>query len=261
MNTYTYPNPFKQKLQSGQLVLGTNLDAAVPTIATQACQSGIDFLWIDTEHGPYGVESLGAIPALVRQLGVAPMIRVAWNDPALIKKAYDVGAVAVMVPQVSTAEEAARAVQYARYPPIGQRGISPNWPQLVGEDWGNVVRTANEETVLIVQIESAEAYANLDAIARVPGIDVLFTGPMDLSASLGITTDMQNPKLQAIMQDVPKRLMNTGLVTGTTLTDVSELQQKIGWGYRFLNVGSPMGYGVSALRQHVQALRSTPMPK
>jgi len=102
------------------------------------------------------------------------MIRVAWNDPALIKKAYDVGAVAVMVPQINTAEEAARAVDYAFYPPIGNRGVSPNWPRIAGEDWGEVIRTANEETVLILQIESQQAYDNLDEIAKVPGIDVLF---------------------------------------------------------------------------------------
>jgi 2-keto-3-deoxy-L-rhamnonate aldolase RhmA len=186
------------------------------------------------------------------------MIRVAWNDPALIKKAYDVGAVAVMVPQVNTAEEAARAVQYARYPPLGQRGVSPNWPIVAGEDWGNVIRTANEETVLIVQIESVEAYENLDAIAQVPGIDVLFVGPMDLSASLGVITDMQRKEVQTIMQDVARRYKDSHLVVGTTLGDVREIQEKIGWGYRFMNVGSPMGYGVEAVRQHINTLRTNP---
>ncbi len=261
MSKYVYPNPLKQKLQRGELCLGTQLDATSPNLATAPCAAGIDFMWIDTEHGPFGVESLGAIPALLRQQGVAPMIRVAWNDPALIKKAYDVGAVAVMVPQVNTAEEAALAVQYARYPPIGQRGVSPSWPALVGEDWGNVIRTANEETVLIVQIESEQAYNNLDAIMKVPGIDVLLTGPMDLSSSLGIITDMQNPRVQHIMQDVGRRLQGTHLVCGTTLSDIAELQQKVSWGYRFLNIGSPLGYGVQVVKQHVQTLRNTPMPK
>ena len=251
-----YPNPLKQKLQSGQLVLGSGLSAFVSHVATLTCQTGIDFLWIDTEHSPLGAESLDAIPVLVRNQGVAPMIRVAWNDPHLIKKAYDVGAVAVMVPQVNTAEEAARAVEYAHYPPLGQRGISPHWPLIAGEDWGNVIRTANDETVLILQIESVQAYENLDAIAAVPGIDVLLVGPMDLSASLGLITQTGSSAVQEIMQEIPRRLQGSGIVVGTTLEDVTELQQKIDWGYRFLNVGSPLGYGLGALRQHVKTLRA-----
>jgi len=253
-----YPNPLKQKLKSGQLVLGTALPVFEPSVTTLSCQTGIDFLWIDTEHSPNGAESLGAIPVLARNQGVAPMIRVAWNDPHLIKKAFDVGAVAVMVPQVNTAEEAARAVQYAFYPPIGQRGVSPHWPLIAGEDWMNVIRTANDETVLIVQIESVQAYENLEAIAAVPGIDVLLVGPMDMSASVGKITDMQCEEVQSMMQEIPKRLAGADIVIGTTLGDVSELQQKYRWGYRFLNVGSPLGYGISALKQHIHTLRTKP---
>jgi len=180
----------KRKIKAGELVLGTGLPAFTPAFATQTARTGVDFLWIDTEHSPFGAESLEAVPVLVRNQGVAPMIRVAWNDPHLIKKAMDVGASAIMVPQVNTAEEAARAVQYTFYPPIGQRGISPHWPHVAGRDWFETIRTANDETVLIVQIESVEAYRNLEAIAAVPGIDVLLVGPMDLSASLGKITDM-----------------------------------------------------------------------
>ena len=101
-----YPNPLKQKIKAGELVLGTAIPIPAANLVVMSCQTGVDFLWIDTEHAPYGTESLDAIPVLARHHGVAPMIRVAWNDPHLIKKAFDVGAVAVMVPQVNTAEEA-----------------------------------------------------------------------------------------------------------------------------------------------------------
>ncbi|MCE7989286.1 MAG: 2-dehydro-3-deoxyglucarate aldolase [Caldilinea sp. CFX5] len=250
-----YPNPLRQKLGNGELILGTVLPALSNYIATQTCLTDIDFLWIDTEHAPEGVESLGAIPVLARQKGVAPLIRVAWNDPHLIKKAYDAGAVAVMVPQVSTAAEAALAVQYARYPPLGQRGVSPMWPLVAGEDWATVVRTANDETVLVLQIESVQAYENLDAIARVPGIDVLFVGPTDLSASLGVITQTDAPQVQAIMREIPRRLQGSGIAVGTTLESLSEIQEKIDWGYRFLNVGSPLGYGLQALTANLATLR------
>lgn len=151
-------------------------------------------------------ETLDVIPTLVRNQGVAPMIRVAWNDPALIKKAYDVGAVAVMVPQVNTTEEAARHVRCPRYPPARQRGVFASWPIVAGEDWINVIQTANDETVLILQIESVQAYENLESIAKVPGIDVLLVGPMDLSASLGLITQMSSPQVQSIMKEIPAPL-------------------------------------------------------
>ena len=250
-----YPNPLKQKIQKGELILGTLLPALSNYITTLTCQTAIDFLWIDMEHAPEGPESLGAIPVLARHQGVAPLIRVAGNDPHLIKKAYDAGAVAVMVPQISTAAEAALAVQYARYPPLGQRGVSPMWPLVAGQDWAQVVRSANAETVVVLQIESVQAYENLDAIAQVPGIDVLFVGPTDLAASLGVITQTDAPQVQAIMREIPRRLQGTGIAVGTTLESVSEIQEKMSWGYTFLNVGSPLEYGLQTLSANLALLR------
>ena len=97
-----YPNPLKQKLNSGQILLGTSLPVPSPIVLGVISQAQPDFLWIDTEHTPFSTEVLDVIPILARQKRIAPMIRVAWNDPALIKKAYDVEAVAVMAPQIPT---------------------------------------------------------------------------------------------------------------------------------------------------------------
>ncbi|MDA0709302.1 MAG: aldolase/citrate lyase family protein, partial [bacterium] len=253
------PNPLKQKLIAGEIVLGSALPVPSALMAALICDAQPDFVWIDTEHAPYGTEALDVIPSLIRLRGSAPMIRVAWNDPALIKKAYDVGAVAVMVPQINTAEEAARAVAYARYPPEGQRGISPSWPLIAGVDWGEAIRKANAETVLVLQLESQKAYNNIDEIKKVPGFDVLLVGPMDLSASVGRMTQTGSAEVQEIMEDVPKRLTGTGIVAGTTLVDLSEVQQKLRWGYRFMNVGSILGYGAQAVRNNLAALRANPL--
>jgi len=253
-----YPNPLKQRLRNGEIILGTGGILPAPHLVGAILDTGPDFIWIDTEHLPYGAESMDVIPVLARMRGVAPMIRVAWNDPALIKKAFDVGAVAVMVPQVDTAEEAARAVQYSRYYPEGKRGLSPMWTRIAGEDWNQVIKTANEETVLIVQMESRQAFENLDEIARVPGIDVILVGPLDLSATVGTITDTQSKEVQDIMREVPGRLEGTGIVTGTTLMDVAEIQQKIRWGYRFLNVGSALGYGAQVVKRNLEILRTNP---
>ena len=252
-----YPNSLKKQISNEKLLLGSVLHAQTSLVASTTCKANIDFMWIDTEHFAFSIEDLDMIPIIARQRGVAPMIRVAWNDPGLIKKAYDIGAVAVMVPQVNTVEEAERAVQYARYAPEGQRGISPYWAANAGLDFNEVVKSANSETVLVVQIESKEAYDNLDAIAQVKGIDVLFVGPTDLSATLGVITETGSPEVQSIMRDVPKRLEGTGIMAGTTLNDVHDIQEKIDWGYRYINVGSPLSYGVETLQEHLNVLRRT----
>ena len=253
-----YPNPLKQRLRDGDIILGSALPAPSPHAAGTVLDTNPDFLWADTEHMPYGTEVLDSILVLSRMRGVAPMVRVAWNDPALIKKAYDVGAVAVMVPQVNTAEEAARAVEYARYYPEGKRGISPMWTRIAGQDWNTVIKTANEELVLILQLESQEAYDNIDEITAVAGFDVLLVGPLDLSSTLGRITETGAPEVQRIMEDVPKRLEGTGIAAGTTLVDVEEIQEKLRWGYRFMNVGSVVGYGCQVLQQHLGLLRADP---
>ncbi len=254
-----YPNPLKQRLRRGEIVLGTNVGAASPYVAGPIMDAQPDFLWIDTEHMAYGTEALETLPVLCRMRGVAPLIRVAWNDPGLIKKAYDAGAVAVMVPQVDTAAAAAQAVRYARYAPEGRRGLSPMWTRIAGVNWNEVIRTANEETVLILQIESQEAFDNLDQIKQVPGIDVLLVGPLDLSASVGTITDTASPAVLDIMREVPRRLAGTGIVAGTTLGEVADIQEKIRWGYRFLSVGSALGYGVQVLRRNLETLRRDPL--
>jgi 2-keto-3-deoxy-L-rhamnonate aldolase RhmA len=253
-----YPHPLKQRLKNGEIILGTGLPAPTPHAAGAVLGARPDFLWMDTEHMPWGTEALESIAVLARLRGVAPLIRVAWNDPALIKKAYDTGAVAVMVPQVDTPEEAARAVQYSRYAPQGRRGITPMWTLIAGADWNQVIRTANEETVLVVQLESRTAWENLDEIARVPGIDAILVGPLDLSATVGRLADTESKEICQIMEEVPRRLQGTGVVAGATLSEVAEVQEKIRWGYRFLNVGDALGYGVQVLGKYLETLRADP---
>jgi 4-hydroxy-2-oxoheptanedioate aldolase len=250
-----YPNPLKQKIHSGDLVLGTFLPGFTPHIAGVIIATNPEFLWIDTEHAPYGVEALDVIPVMARNKGVAPMIRVAWNDPTLIKKAYDAGAVAVMVPQVDTAEDAARAVHYAKYPPEGNRGLTPSWTRVAGEDFGHVIRTANEETVVVLQVESRQAFDNLEDMAKVPGVDVLFVGPLDLSASVGTITETNSEEVREIMKEVPRMLSGTPVSPGTTCADVADAQEKIGWGYRYVSVGNALNAGAQLVKTALETVR------
>ena len=132
------------------------------------------------------------------------------------------------------------------------------WPRIAGLDFAQVIKTANEETVLVLQLESVEAYHNIDEIKKVPGVDVLLVGPLDLSASVGTITETGSKQVQDIMRDVPRRLEGSGVVAGTTLGDVAEIQEKIRWGYRFMNIGNPMAFGVQVLQKNLKALRDNP---
>ena len=250
-----YPNPLKQKIRSGDLVLGTSLPGLTPHVAGVVIGIEPDFLWIDTEHSPYGVEALDVIPVMARSKGVAPMIRVAWNDPTLIKKAYDAGAVAVMVPQVDSVEDVARAVEYAKYPPEGNRGLTPSWTRVAGEDFNHVIKTANEETVVVLQVESQRAFDNLEEMAKVPGVDVLFVGPLDLSASVGTITETQSKEVREIMKEVPRILSGTTVTPGTTCGDTADAQEKIDWGYRYVSVGNALTIGAQLVKDSLETVR------
>ena len=122
--------------------------------------------------------------------------------------------------------------------------------------WHHVIKTANQETVLVLQIESQQAYGNIDAIKQIPGIDVLLVGPLDLSASVGKITETGCREVQEIMRDVPRRLEGSSIVPGTTLMEVSDIQEKISWGYRFLNVGNALSYGTQVLKRNLDILRT-----
>ena len=120
-----FDNPVKQKLARGEAVWGAHCGVADEFANQLTISTGIDFLWIDTEHSTFGLDEVRTVPVLARQNGCMPMIRVAGLDTNLIKKALDLGASAVMVPQVNNAEEARLAVRAAKYPPEGTRGVSP----------------------------------------------------------------------------------------------------------------------------------------
>ena len=250
-----YPNPIKDKIASGKPVLGTSLFTREPHVAASIFASGPDWVWIDQEHSPWGTESIGTICVQARQAGVAGVIRVPWNDPGDIKKAYDVGAVGVMVPQVDTPQEARDAVKYARYPPLGERGIAPFFAGLAGIDPDEITLKANDETLLILQMESREAWENVDEIIDVENFDVLLAGPADLSASLGVPTQLHHPKVEAIMEELPKKLEGTGKVAGTTFGRFEDCFRWIEKGYRFMNVGSMLAFGAEVQKAHFAELR------
>ena len=226
-----------------------------PFVAQSIYQTGTDWVWIDQEHSPQGTESVGTICVQGRENGSAPVIRIPYNNPGDIKKAYDVGAVGVMVPQIDTPDDAKDAVRWAKYPPEGMRGIAPFFAGYLGASAQDIIDNANTETLLILQMESVEAYENLNDILAIPGYEVLLVGPTDLSASLGIPGDIHNTKVENIMSDVAGRIKGTGKYLATTFADVNDCRRWIGEGYQMMNVSSTLALGTIQTKEIFADLR------
>ncbi len=178
---------FRDRLAAGQTLLGTCITFVDPTV-TEALSRVLDFVWIDTEHNPLSLERVMGHIMATKGSQTTPIVRVAANDPVLIKPVLDIGAAGVIVPLVKTADDVRLAVAACRYPPEGVRGFGPRRPSNYGAVGGpEYCRNANEQIITIVQIEQAEALKNLSEILAVPGLTSIVVGPNDFAASLGYT--------------------------------------------------------------------------
>lgn len=249
-----FENLVKEKLKSGATAWGASTMGTSPLAAKLTATTGVDFVWIDTEHASFGAESIEMLPPVVRQAGVMPMIRVAGLDPWLIKKALDIGAQGIMIPQVDNAEQAKLAVQYAKYPPQGSRGISPMWTFYNDVDWGKYLPVANDEIMVIVQVESPEAVNHVEAMAQVDGVDVVFAGPMDLSAALGHIGQIQHPDVQKFLEEFPARVTKFGKAAGIAVGSYEAAALAWTRGYRFINYGNLYFDGVHGLKANLAKL-------
>lgn len=251
-----FENNVKKLLAAGKPAWGASLPDDSDVVAKFTINTGVDFLWVDLEHRPYDAVAVRWVPILCRQKGCACLVRVAGLDPQLIKKALDIGANAVMVPQVNTAEEARLAVQYAKYPPQGSRGISPLWTFYMDVPWDDYLPAANEETCIVVQVETPQGIENLDAIAAVEGVDVVFAGPMDLSASLGRIGRPDHPDVQRFLEEFPRRVAAHGKAAGITFGNFDACKRAFEQGYRFINFGSILSHGTMGLTADLGKLRA-----
>ena len=182
----------------------------------------------------------------------SPVVRPAWNDPILLKRLLDIGAQSVLVPFVQNAEEAARAVAACRYPPAGIRGITASGR---ASRYGRVksyLKEADAEICVLIQVETEQALGQLEAIAAVPGVDGIFVGPSDLSASMGQIGNPAHPSVQAAIEDAGRRLKAAGKAAGILTGNEAEARRYLDWGYGFVAVGSDIGLlakGADALAQ------------
>ena len=240
-------NPFKQAMADGQAQIGLWLGLADAYSAEIIAGTGYDWLLVDGEHAPNDVRSiLYQLQAIASATSALPpdaraphaIARVPVGHTALIKQYLDIGAQTLLVPMVDTAEQAQQLVRATRYAPEGVRGMgsalarSSRW-----QAYPQYVHEANQQVCLLVQAETVEAMANLDAIAATPGVDGVFIGPADLSASMGHRGNPGHPDVQAAIHDGITRILRAGKAPGILATTESQARQWLAAGALFVAVG------------------------
>jgi 2-keto-3-deoxy-L-rhamnonate aldolase RhmA len=186
---------FRRRVLAREWLCGTFLNLGSPITVEVAGLAGFDWLLIDHEHGPYGEDTLLHQLQAAAATPAFPVVRIAANEPARFKRALDMGAGGVMVPYVNSASEARAAVAAMRYPPRGMRGVAKfHRGAGFGADFDDYYLHAHERIVCVIQIETPEAVADVESIAAVDGVDVLFVGPTDLTHNMGIRDELDNPR-------------------------------------------------------------------
>ena len=208
------PNSLKEKLKRGLPVFGTSLtDCLDPEFAVLLEAAGVEFFFVDTEHSPASYSQIQALCRAARGVGIVPMVRVPQNESFLITRALDVGAMGLVVPRVHSPAEARSAVDFMKYIPIGRRGFGMR-SIITDYRWTNAaaeMASANQETLVVLQIESKEGLETVEEIAAVPEVDALMIGPYDLSISMGIAEDFQNSFSGTPLIESSKRASALGL--------------------------------------------------
>ena len=234
-------NAFKAALAAGKLQIGLWSSLCSNIAADILSDCGFDWILLDTEHSPNEIPDLVGQLQAIRGGTATPIIRPAWNDAVLAKRALDIGAQTLLFPYVQNVEEAKRAVASTRYPPHGVRGVSvAARASRYGRTPGYLGK-ANSEICVLVQVETREAMNELEAIARVDGIDGVFIGPSDLAASLGHLGNPAHTDVQATIHDAVKRLKAVGKPAGILTSNEDEARRYIEWGYLFVAVGADVG--------------------
>ncbi|MBV9989018.1 MAG: hypothetical protein JO301_15170 [Chitinophagaceae bacterium] len=248
----------KEKLRDGKVSIGSWMSMGHASIAEILVMAGFDWVVIETEHTAIDVSEVLRLIIAIQQRGGTPLVRLAGIDPVQAKAVLDSGAAGVIVPMVNTKADAELAVAMCKYPPQGTRGVGLARAQGYGQDFDNYVRTANDNTLVIVQIEHIDAVNNIDAILSVPGIDGTFIGPYDLSMSLGVPGQLSHSSVVATKEKVLKAVLQKKLAAGIHYvqpsTAAADCAAGIAEGYTFVAVGTDILFLGDSARQLQQAV-------
>jgi 4-hydroxy-2-oxoheptanedioate aldolase len=249
----------RRSLAEGRPAVGYLITTPSVQIMQALARTGVDWLMLDTEHAPVGIESVAAMVAATAGTPVTPIVRVPAARPELVKLVLDCGALGVVFPQIASRQEAETAVQAVRYAPAGQRGYGPTYAAL---RWGlsnlDYLRSANDAVLNVVLIESPAAVDALDDILTVDGLDVVAVARGDLSQSLGVAGEFDHPRLREVVARAEAKILAHGKVAlGGIAFSPEDARAMIARGHRFVVLGSDAGLISGAAQRMVQAIRAT----
>ena len=234
-------NGFKRALQAGKAQIGLWSSLSSNYTVEVIAGAGFDWILLDMEHSPNDLESALAQLQAAAPYPSHPVVRVPWNDMVSIKRLLDIGAQSLLVPSVSTADEARAAVSYTRYPPAGGRGVAGTTRATRFGRVTDYAKRAHQEICLLVQVETQQALDNIEAICAVQGVDGVFIGPADLHASLGYTGEIANPKVKPLIDDAIKRIRKSGKAPGILTPNEADARHWLQCGGLFVAVGADVG--------------------
>jgi 4-hydroxy-2-oxoheptanedioate aldolase len=253
-------NHFKRAIRSGKTPIGAWLTSAAPSTAEALGCVGFDFLVVDMEHTPIDTPQMIGILQAIAGTPAQAVVRPPWNDMVMVKRAMDAGAQSLLFPFVQNADEARRAVASTRYPPDGVRGVAGTHR---GSRYGTIpdyLKRANEEVCVIVQVETPSAFDSLESIAAVPGVDSIFIGPGDLSASMGFIGDIGNAAVQDKLRAGAQACKRLGKPSGIIGMNPDMAGKFVEYGFSWVAVGSDLGYVVSRGQEYLARMRGSATP-
>jgi len=259
---------FKKQLRAGRPKLGLFLNSHSPTVAEQLAHSGYDWLLVDTQHGPMGYESLSGMLAGISNGGAKSMVRVGgYSDRPSIQQSLDMGADGVLVPYINTADEARQAVSCCRYPTVGTRSVYFPQRSMNAQGLLGYAGAANDNVVVALQVETADCIKNIDEIAAVPGVDILFLGQNDLCMSMGLYEkykfpDMYtSPELNAATDKLRAAAKKNNIILGIFLFGTSRVGEFLEKGFSFFSVGNDLHHILTQATAYVKDVEAVSKEK
>jgi 4-hydroxy-2-oxoheptanedioate aldolase len=245
----------RARLAAGEATLGTFVGGASPVTAEACAAAGVDWLVLDLEHGTGGEEQVRDVVPAAGAYGVPTVVRVESAARIRIGRVLDLGAAGVMLPRMDTAAEVAETVRHLRYPPAGDRGVATyNRACRFALDPGALGR-AGAEVLGVVQVESASAVEQVDQIAAIEGVDVLFVGPQDLSHNLGVPFQLQSPTYLAALERVRRAALRHGKACGLLVGDGAAAAARHAEGWAFVGIGSDTSLLAAAVASELARAR------
>jgi len=238
---------FAERLREGELLIGTLVSLPSAETVEILAHAGFDWLFIDAEHGAFNPQQA---QSLLQAAGRCPcVVRVPSGEEVWIKKALDIGAAGIIVPQVHTPEQARLAVQFSKYTPEGSRGVGIGRAHHYGLDFENYLDTANTQTAVILQAESRQAVDNIEAIISVKGVDAILVGPYDLSASLGRIGKVADPVVREAIGRIAGKCRAAGVRLGIFGVNAAAVKPYITEGFTLIAAGVDSLFLIKSARE------------